>query len=76
MGDGGRICKMMGLKANDEKGNGRWEVAVCNIWGTPRILDFWSPPIERKAESKELCEKFIKMYQATMPKIIEATLRK
>ncbi len=59
----------LGLEAMSEH-NGYYEVAVTNIHGSPRIWDFWSPPRDRKEESKELCEKFIKKLEVAANEIV------
>ena len=31
--------------------NGKWEVSACNLWGTPRIEDFYIAQSEAEAEA-------------------------
>jgi len=66
----------LNLKPISEMNNGYYEVAVVNLVGTPRILDFWSPPRSRKDESKELCKQFIKRMEEEVPKIIKEIVGK
>ena len=51
----------------------KWEVSACNLWGTPRIEDFYVAESEEEAEAyvvmiKKVTEKFRKEWRGRTTK--------